>query len=77
VGEVFRAADIVTEDSVVNVIVPEEMNHRQFNDFLSDTEPEYGSVLYYAEVRWVSRGWMLKRAYDLKSETELVVVLVT
>jgi hypothetical protein len=34
-------------------------------------ESEYGYVLSFAEVCWLSRGLMAKRMYDLKSETEV------
>jgi hypothetical protein len=43
------------------------MKRRLFKDFLSDIEFEYWDVLYYTEVRLFSRGRMIKRDYDLKS----------
>ncbi|XP_029638004.1 general transcription factor II-I repeat domain-containing protein 2-like [Octopus sinensis] len=44
------------------------LNHRQFKEFLEDIEAEYGDLAYYCEVRWLSKGKMLKRFYDLRSE---------
>lgn len=38
-------------ENVMKVVVP----HRQFKQFLEDTENEYGD-LFYTEVRWLSRG---------------------
>jgi hypothetical protein len=32
---------------------------------------ENGDVLYYTEVRWLSRGRMIKHVYDLKLEINL------
>lgn len=40
----------------VNVILSKGLNHRQFQKFLEETEAEYGDLLYYCEVRWLSRG---------------------
>jgi hypothetical protein len=47
------------------------LNHRQFQQFLSDMDSENGDLLYYTEVRWSSRGRMLKRVYDLKLDINL------
>jgi hypothetical protein len=56
---------------LVNYIRSQGLNHRQFQQFLSDMDSENGDVLYYTEVRWLSRGRMLKRVYDLKLEINL------
>jgi hypothetical protein len=56
---------------LVNYIRSKGLNHRQFQQFLSDMGSENGDVLYYTEVRWSSRGRMLKRVYDLKLEINL------
>jgi hypothetical protein len=46
------------------------LNHRQFNEFLKDLGSEYGDVIYNTEVRWLSRGAMLKRVYNLKNDIQ-------
>ena len=45
----------------VHFIKPRGLNHRQFKQFLDDIESEYGDLLYYTEVRWLSRGLTLER----------------
>jgi hypothetical protein len=40
---------------LVDYIRSKGMNHRQLQQFLSDVDSENGDVLYYTEVRWLSR----------------------
>jgi hypothetical protein len=32
------------------------LNHRQFKQFLEELETEYGDLVYYCKVRWLSKG---------------------
>ncbi|XP_069502448.1 general transcription factor II-I repeat domain-containing protein 2-like [Ambystoma mexicanum] len=50
--------------SCVNFIRAHALKHRQFQEFLSELNADYGDVLYHTEVRWLSRGRVLKRFYD-------------
>lgn len=52
----------------VNFIKSRGLNHRQFQEFLKETNAEYGDITYFCDVRWLSRGKMLKRAFDLRNE---------
>lgn len=58
--------DIVVK--VVNLILSRGLNHRQFRQLLVDTEAEYGDLVYFSNVRWLSRGSMLKRILALHNE---------
>ena len=40
----------------VNFIISRGLNHRQFQDFLRETEAEFGVLTYFSNVRWLSRG---------------------
>ena len=44
------------------------LNHRQFQHMLEEMDNQYGDLLYYYEVRWLSRGAMLQRVYQLRAE---------
>ncbi|KAL0202287.1 hypothetical protein M9458_000305 [Cirrhinus mrigala] len=51
----------------VNFIRAKGLNHRQFEAFLSDKNISH-SLPYHTEVRWLSRGAVLKRFFELRSE---------
>jgi hypothetical protein len=51
---------------LINFLKYRALNHRQFNELGS----EYGDVIYNTEVRWLSRGAMLKRVYNLKNDIQ-------
>ena len=42
----------------VNFIRARGLNHRQFRKLLDEMDSQYGDILYYTEVRWLSRGAM-------------------
>uniref|UniRef100_A0AAR2KU72 DUF4371 domain-containing protein n=1 Tax=Pygocentrus nattereri TaxID=42514 RepID=A0AAR2KU72_PYGNA len=54
--------------SCVNFIKANALNHRQFQELLSELDAAYGDVLYHTEVRWLSRGRVLRRFNDLLPE---------
>ena len=57
-----------TVTTCINFIKSRALNHRQFKEFLDDVCSDYGDLTYYCEVRWLSKGKMLKRFYDLRNE---------
>ncbi|XP_027230680.2 general transcription factor II-I repeat domain-containing protein 2A [Penaeus vannamei] len=66
---------VLTWDSVMKVVVScinfiraKGLKHRQFQEFLSEPESAHRDVLYYTEVRWLSRGRVLRRFYELLLE---------
>ena len=54
--------------SCINFIRAKGLKHRQFQQFLSELESAHGDVLYNTEVRWLSRGRVLRRFYELLPE---------
>lgn len=57
-----------TVTSTVNFIRRNGLTHRQFQKFLEDLEADHGDVVYYCEVRWLSRGAVLERFFHLRKE---------
>lgn len=53
---------------MVNSIRSKALTHRQFKTMLDEMDAQYGDVLYHQEVRWLSRGKVLKRFFDLRGE---------
>jgi hypothetical protein len=57
--------------STVNFIRRCALDHRQFQQFLLEIEANYGDVLYHTEIRWLNRGKLLKRFFELRHEIEI------
>ncbi|XP_025420898.1 general transcription factor II-I repeat domain-containing protein 2-like [Sipha flava] len=56
---------------IINFIRSHGLNHRQFQNFLSEIESEYNDVLYHSNVR---RGKILKRFFFLRHEIEIFLI---
>ncbi|XP_076049324.1 SCAN domain-containing protein 3-like [Oratosquilla oratoria] len=63
----------VMEDviQIVNFIKSLALNSRLFSQMCSDMQSEYEHLLYYSSVRWLSRGKVLKRVFDMRTEVEI------
>lgn len=53
---------------VINSIKNNSLKHRQFQEYLSELESEYGDLIYYTKIRWLSRGNCLYRFWKLREE---------
>ncbi|XP_042228588.1 protein ZBED8-like [Homarus americanus] len=60
-----------TDMKVVNFIRARAVNHRVFKRFSEEMGAEYEVLLYHTEVRWLSRGQILKRLVELRAEVSL------
>jgi hypothetical protein len=56
----------------VNLIRASDFNHREFVAFLEEVENEYGEIIYHTNVRWLGRGSVLKRYFDLLNEIKFM-----
>lgn len=54
----------------VNFIRSRGLKHRQFQAFLEEMDADFGDVLYHTDVRWLSRGSVLKRFVALRNEIQ-------
>ena len=46
---------------IVNLIRARALNHRRLQNHMATFHAEYGDVLFYNSVRWLSRGAVLER----------------
>ena len=51
----------------VNFIRSYALNHRQFKFVLDEFNAEYSNICFYTEVRWLSRGKVLERVFELRN----------
>lgn len=61
-GDVVR--DVIR---IINCIRSKALSHRQFRALLEEVDSQYKDVLYHQEVRWLSRGKVLKRFFELRN----------
>ena len=52
----------------VNFFMTRSLNHREFRQFLGDLETDHQDLIYYTEVRWLSKGKMLERVYEFRQK---------
>ncbi|XP_076034521.1 general transcription factor II-I repeat domain-containing protein 2B-like [Oratosquilla oratoria] len=53
---------------VVKSVLSRSLNHCQFQILMDEVNVHYNDLLYFCEVRWMSRGAMLSRLCDLQQE---------
>ena len=53
---------------VVNFIRAKGLNHRHLKSFLEEFDSEYRDVIYHTEVRWLNRGKVLNKCFELRGE---------
>ena len=53
---------------VVNMIRGRALNHQQFQSFCEEVGKEHTVLLYHTEVRWLSRGRVLSRLFEMRDE---------
>ena len=53
---------------IVNYIKARFLNSRLFKLLCQDMESEHVALLFHTNVRWLSKGNMLKRIHELKEE---------
>jgi Spin-doc zinc-finger len=64
---------MTTVISIVNLIKGghHSLTHRKFKVFLNELDAEYGDLVLFTEVRWLSRGNCLNRFFSLQEEITL------
>ena len=53
---------------IINFVLARGLNHHQFRSLLEEMNAQYQDLVYFCEIRWLSRGAMLQRFYDLRNE---------
>ncbi|GFS78743.1 general transcription factor II-I repeat domain-containing protein 2A [Trichonephila clavipes] len=56
---------------VINLIKNNPLKHRQFQENFRELESEYGAIIYYSKIRWLSRGNCLLRFWKLREEIKI------
>ena len=56
---------VVTDvTKIINFIKGHALIHREFNSFLEEIDPYLTGLLYYTDVRWLSKGKMASRFFQ-------------
>lgn len=65
---------MTTAVKVVNFIRARTLHHRLFKVLCQEMGSEHEVILYYTEVRWLSRGQVMKRLYELREEISYFLI---
>ena len=57
----------------VNFIRSKGLHHREFQELLHSIDANFQDIPYYTKVRWLSRGKMLKRAFERKDAIQAIL----
>ncbi|KAI6655301.1 General transcription factor II-I repeat domain-containing protein 2A-like [Oopsacas minuta] len=61
--------------NTVNFIKSKGLNHRQFQAFLTEVGSDYNDVIYFSQVRWLSRASTLARYWSLLEEIKTFMTI--
>ncbi|KAI6652455.1 General transcription factor II-I repeat domain-containing protein 2A-like [Oopsacas minuta] len=61
--------------NTVNFIRSKGLNHRQFQAFLAEIGSDYNDVIYFSQVRWLSRASTLARYWSLLEEIKTFMTI--
>ena len=59
---------------VVNYVKSSALNTRLFSKLCKDMDADHTALLYQTQVRWLSKGNMLSRNFELREEVKLFLV---
>ena len=64
--ELAKALKIVIES--INYVRGRALNHRIFMQLCEQMDSQFKVLLYHSEVRWLSRGKVIRRVFELRAE---------
>ncbi|KAL7868147.1 hypothetical protein SRHO_G00095310 [Serrasalmus rhombeus] len=68
-GKVLKMDHVMSAvTQTVNFIRSKGLNHRQCQSFMREIDSEFADIPYHTEVRWLSRGKVLNRVFELCNE---------
>ena len=60
--------------TVVNYVKSSALNTRLFSKLCKDMDADHTALLYHTQVRWLSKGNMLSRIFELREEVKLFLI---
>jgi len=59
---------------IINYIKTSALNTRLLKAMCDEMGSDHQNLLFHSEVRWLSRGEVLKRLYELRKEVQLFII---
>ena len=59
---------------VVNYVKSSALNTRLFSKLCENMDADHTKLLYHTQVRWLSKGNMLSRVFELRDEVRLLLI---